>query len=100
MSAETDAFYDTITARLGNELDAYFAQVLSTDPRFARAYYRRRAAEPPPLCMNGHEYPQAKSAATETRMARSDWWRFATAILILAAVVLIAHSPAGAWKFP
>lgn len=33
-------------------------------------------------------------------MTRSDWWRFATAILILAAVVLIAHSPAGAWKFP
>lgn len=67
MSAETDAFYDTITARLGDELDAYFAQVLSTDPRFARAYYRRRAAEPPPLCMNGHEYHRRQRARRRRR---------------------------------
>jgi hypothetical protein len=33
-------------------------------------------------------------------MTRGDWWRFAVAILIVVAVVLIAHSPIGAWKFP
>ena len=33
-------------------------------------------------------------------MTRRDWWRFAAAILIITAVVLIAHSPAGSWKFP
>ena len=33
-------------------------------------------------------------------MTRRDWWRFAIAILVIAAVVLIAHSPIGSWKFP
>ena len=33
-------------------------------------------------------------------MTRRDWWRFALAILIIAAVITVAHSPVGAWKFP
>jgi uncharacterized membrane protein YhaH (DUF805 family) len=33
-------------------------------------------------------------------MTRRDYWRFAVAILIVAAVVVIAHSPVGSWKFP
>jgi hypothetical protein len=57
-----DRFYGTIVAGLGDDLDAYFAQVLSTDPRFARAYYRLRAAEPRPLCINGHEYARRQRA--------------------------------------
>jgi len=33
-------------------------------------------------------------------VTRRDWWRFALAILIIAAVIAVAHSPIGAWKFP
>ncbi len=33
-------------------------------------------------------------------VTRRDWWRFAVAILVIAAVVSLAHSPVGSWKFP
>lgn len=33
-------------------------------------------------------------------MTRHDWWRFAIAILAIAAVIAITHSPIGSWKFP
>jgi hypothetical protein len=32
-------------------------------------------------------------------MTRRDWWRFAVAVLIIVACVVIAHSPIGSWKF-
>jgi hypothetical protein len=38
------------------ELDNYVGALLRTDPLFARAYYQRHAAEPLPLCIDGHEY--------------------------------------------
>lgn len=33
-------------------------------------------------------------------MTRRDWWRFAAGVFVIIAVVLIAHSPIGAWRFP
>jgi len=33
-------------------------------------------------------------------VTRRDWWRFAAAILIIVAVILIAHSRIGSWRFP
>lgn len=33
-------------------------------------------------------------------MTRRDWWRFAVAVFIVVAVVVIAHSPIGAWRLP
>jgi hypothetical protein len=33
-------------------------------------------------------------------MTRRDWWRVAVAVIVIVAVVLIAHSPIGSWRFP
>ena len=33
-------------------------------------------------------------------MTSRDWWRFAVAILVIVAVVVIAHSPIGQWRIP
>jgi len=55
------------TVEFSDELDDYVDALLRSDPLFARAYYRRRAAEPLPLRIDGEEYRRRQLARRRKR---------------------------------
>ena len=55
------------TIEFSDELDDYVNALLRTDPLFARAWYQRCAAEPPPLRIDGHEYARRQRARRRKR---------------------------------